>query len=355
MALGAAARAQDDNSGLPAIELLPCVGKCANSSDAEHIRAPTPPYPTIGNAAGYVEGFVSLRYNVGLDGKVSDIATDNVIGPDIFLRNAVDTLKTWTFKPATVNGSPVVQTRGLQVIFEMKGYLKPGGSQKFVADYKAAVELISSGNLDDALAQLTEMNSRAELNFYERGMLANLIAPLMLARKDYLAAREIVEVPSEYYYSELPPAVEFSLLKDRMQADLALGNIGDALQAANTLKKRVRAYDVNDPTLKLVDEARAQTATLPQIVTATRIPASGSGRGAFLLMSHRDFTFQNISGSLDKFQIQCRQATIASKISEAAEWHVPKDWNQCRLFVQGAPGTTFNVVQFASTNPAASK
>jgi hypothetical protein len=120
------------------------------------------------------------------------------------------------------------------------------------------------------------------------------------------------------------------------------------------LKSKVKTFDVNDPILKLVEEARIKAAALPEIVTAERIPTSGVASGARLLMSHRDFTFQNISGSLDKFEIQCRQATVSTKFSEIAEWHVPRDWNQCYLHIQGAPGTTFNIVQFANEKPAAS-
>ena len=66
-----------------------------------------------------------------------------------------------------------------------------------------------------------------------------------------------------------------------------------------------------------------------------------------IYLYRRDFEFKNIVGSLDEFQLSCKQQTVESRITDAAEWHVPKNWSQCYLFVSGAPGSTFDVLQFA--------
>jgi hypothetical protein len=349
------ARAEEDNSGLPSIEVLACEGPCAKSTRAVPLNELKPTYPDIRSSDGYTEGVVRLHYTVGIDGRVHDIVVQDLIGPQSFAENTVTALKERTFQPATIDEKPVEQTLFLEMVFQMKGSSLYQVSQTFINGNTRALRLIRDGKYDEANATLTDLNKRETLNFYERGMIAASLMQIAFLKKDYLAVRELTALPTDAYFNSLSADLHFNLLKGRMQADLALGDIGDALASLNAMKLRFSKFNTDDPVIKLVEEVRAKADKFPQIKTTERIPLSGGGNGSRLLMSHRDFTFQNVSGSLDNFEIQCRQATIRSKVSEVAEWHVPRDWNQCYLFVRGAPGTTFDVVQFASDNPAASR
>lgn len=339
------ARAEDDQ--LPAIHTLPCVATCANSTGPVPDFHPMPHFPedNINWYGSYVEGYVLLHYTIKPDGHVSDITVLELVGPKNFEDSALNTVKDWTYKPATLNGKPVATCRTLQVSFQVQG-VWAGAREEIANAYRRAMIDMKDAKFDDASATLNQAQSTPKLNFYERGMLANLSALIALTKGDYFEARRLSQLAG-HGLSELPFAVGQSLLETRIKASLALGDLVDALESLDKLKANKR-FDPASPIVKLVEDARTKVDGLPMFGMTGKIPASGeTGQNVYFGLYHRNFAFGNISGSLEKFTLSCKQQAIESEITEKAEWHVPKSWSDCRVLVRGAPGTTFKVVQEA--------
>jgi TonB family protein len=347
-ALCAPALADDDAGALPSVEVMPCLAKCADFVPAVHILEPIPHWANY--TADYVEALVRIRYTIGSDGHVQDASVVGVIGPKSFSDKAMDAVKQWTFQPATLDGKPVQESRTINFIFDLPNR-EPGARPEVVTAYKNAVKLIASGKLDEAEAELKKQQAKPDLNFYERGMMANLLGSIALRRKDFQDAAQQVKIATDFYTKELPPAVTIQLYKTRIVASLATGNLMDAMGATNQLKK-VKGFAPDDPITNAVTDTRAQLNALPEFALAGKIPDAADADGQQLYLYRRDFGFAGIVGSLDKFDLSCKQQTVESKISDTAEWHVPRNWSQCYLFVRGAPGTTFKLVQFAPDQPA---
>jgi hypothetical protein len=36
---------------------------------------------------------------------------------------------------------------------------------------------------------------------------------------------------------------------------------------------------------------------------------------------------------------------VEYKITESAQWQIPKSWTGCNMYVYGAPGTKFNIIE----------
>jgi hypothetical protein len=60
---------------------------------------------------------------------------------------------------------------------------------------------------------------------------------------------------------------------------------------------------------------------------------------------HRTFTFQSIQGAVDHFTLRCDRQSIESSVSEKAQWTIPKSFGDCRIYVFGAPGSSFHFVE----------
>jgi hypothetical protein len=125
---------------------------------------------------------------------------------------------------------------------------------------------------------------------------------------------------------------------------LALGDLADALYALKEIKK-LKEFDPNDAIVALVEQARMKADAAPVIPLSGAIPDPKNGDGFYFTLYRRDFEFRNIVGSLDSFSMDCRQQSVESKITNTAAWHVPKNWDDCSVFVRGAPGTTFEVYE----------
>ncbi len=81
------------------------------------IYKPDPPYTKEARAAK-IQGTVELQIIVGVDGSVTDVKS--IQGFDAGLtKNAMDTIKTWKFKPATKDGKPVPWRGKVEVSFKL--------------------------------------------------------------------------------------------------------------------------------------------------------------------------------------------------------------------------------------------
>lgn len=336
-----------EDEELPSIHTLPCATTCANSTSAVAVSHPLPEFPVRDAvwSGTFVEGYVVFHYTITAEGKVSDISVLELVGPQAFLDSAEKVLKDWTYKPATLNGKAVATGRTLQMQFTVAGHT--GARREIVNAYDRAVEDIKNSRLDEAQATLAQAQATPMLNFYERGMIANLTSSIALKKNDYFEARRLSQLATDHALNQLPLVAAQSLLETRIAASLALGDLVDAMEALDILKKG-RRFDPAFPVVKMVEDARAKIDGMPMFGMTRKIPEIGeTGQNVYFGLYHRNFAFGNISGSLDKFTLNCKQQSIESQIIEKVEWHVPKNWSGCRVLVRGTPGTTFKVMQAA--------
>jgi peptidyl-prolyl cis-trans isomerase A (cyclophilin A) len=79
---------------------------------------PAPPYPPDAKQAG-VSGRVELEAWIGSDGLVKDLKV--VGGPQPLQEAALDTVKTWSYRPYLLNGQPVEVRTVINIVFTLNG------------------------------------------------------------------------------------------------------------------------------------------------------------------------------------------------------------------------------------------
>jgi protein TonB len=77
-----------------------------------------PTYPPSARRQG-IEGHVTIRLHIGIDGEVSDIEIMDVQGHDSFRRAVVAAVRRWRFTPALENGVPVTAWGERTIIFDL--------------------------------------------------------------------------------------------------------------------------------------------------------------------------------------------------------------------------------------------
>lgn len=333
--------AQDGEQALPSLHNLPCMKDCGDFTAAVPAKRPMPAYPT-GNT-GFAEGYVWVRFRILPDGRVDNVSAMQVLGLQDFADRAVAAVKEWTYKPATLKGTPIEINRATMITFDANGPKQYRITRpEFDHVYRNAVSDIKDGKLDEALAKVRDAQLWPKLTFYERGMLGNLGGKVAIEKKDYLQAHALTMFSTQWGLGELDPPVVQSLLQTRVESAASLGDIVDMLDSFTALKS-MKGFDGAGPLAKLVADTQTKADSLPVFGMSAAIPAGGTG--GYYGLYRRIFTFKGISGSLENFFLGCDQGAVESKISDNAEWRVPKSWSNCRLAVSGAPGTTFKIVQ----------
>ncbi len=77
---------------------------------------PAPPYPAIARAAG-VQGTVVLQATISKDGTIENLRV--VSGPVMLQQAALDTVKTWRYRPYLLNHMPLEVETTVNVVFTM--------------------------------------------------------------------------------------------------------------------------------------------------------------------------------------------------------------------------------------------
>jgi protein TonB len=78
----------------------------------------SPQYPAIARAAR-VEGTVVLQATISRDGTIQNLRV--VSGPPLLQQAALDAVRSWRYKPYSLNGEPVAVETTVNVVFHLGG------------------------------------------------------------------------------------------------------------------------------------------------------------------------------------------------------------------------------------------
>ncbi len=87
-----------------------------NVQAASLLHQVMPIYPAIAKTA-HVSGTVILHAIIGKDGTIQDLTY--MSGPPLLMRNAMDAVRQWRYKPTLLNGEPVEVDTTISVVFSL--------------------------------------------------------------------------------------------------------------------------------------------------------------------------------------------------------------------------------------------
>ncbi len=333
----------------------PCGTECADFVPAKPILNPQAEYRSdlLGNQINFApEGFVLLRYTVGTDGKTHDITPIMTLGIPKITAMAIEAIKDWTFTPATRGEKPVPQMLYYRYYLHAKDKMMAlyGGHSLGVAPLRK-----TKPDEDEARAELAEMDknlAREQMTFTARSEFALPQIGQAMERKDYLEARRLAimaSVPGDLVVGQ--DMVE-KTWRARVDADLALGEIADAILALRTLKHYPKYRD-NLALTTPANDAIGVALEKPELLARAVIPSEEDGPVYWHALYRNTFKFAEGTGTLDKFSLMCDQNMMEAQVSLTAQWRLPSKWRNCILFVSGAPGSTFGVIETSDSGKAA--
>jgi len=315
-------------------------------SKARPLHTPPPPYPQGPRNRGQ-DGWVVLSFSVSPEGNVVDPIVEDSSGVVEFERAAIKSALKYRYSPATWNGKPVEQcAANLRVSFMVPGYRQSLRSS-FKKSYLEAVDLVEEQRIVDAEARLDEMAEKGTWNNFESSKLWLLRATLQAAKGDKAgqlrSLRRAAMLDGQYiqpeYYPQVLSAI-FALEAEQM-------HYGAALKTYAKLKKLKRTQAEIDKVVADIEQAIDGPDVLgfPGVVEFRSGCEEGRPNWKHELL-RRKFTFDNIEGVVDDFELRCDWKRVVDKVSTEKVWEVPDNWGWCQLFVFGETGAKVKLIEY---------
>lgn len=89
-----------------------------NVQQANLLRQITPIYPPIAKTA-HIQGTVILHAIISKEGAIEQL--EYVTGPPLLMKNAMDAVRQWRYRPTMLNGEPVEVDTTISVVFTLGG------------------------------------------------------------------------------------------------------------------------------------------------------------------------------------------------------------------------------------------
>jgi TonB family protein len=293
------------------------------------------------------EGWVMLSYVVKKDGTVRDpIVVDS--SRREFERYAIQAVRDFIYTPAEVDGQPIEQGTHFRISFALEPR-SDAARPDFVRRFKQIERQIERGELEKATVALASMESIGRLNLYEdafywwaRAMYHNATNEHR-QRRDSL--RRAIAYAGEDQPSGLPAELHLRALALLYGEHIRTGELAAALDVYRQLVARAGQAKVSA-------DMRAHAESVRALLEGDdTLQAQGyivDDRTWFHTLSRDGFEFADVIGRLDRFSLWCEQRAVELEIHPDSSWQVPPSWGACQIYVSGAPGTSFTVLEYST-------
>lgn len=322
------------------------VQKLSAFTPAKIIERPPANYPKEAARSGR-EGWVQMSYVIDTEGNVQDIVIEDDFGGKEFRRAAKRAISRWQFEPAMKDGKPTQQChQAVQYDFNIEG--PRGATRRFIREYREVEELVNQGDFATAEQKLNELRNLSSLNRYENaflwGMDAQLAAKLQDTERERKSLYRTLRSSNSHSADYATFGSEYiAYVYQRLFILNANRNfLADALSVANDLANYAggeKRYAQIADSVQLVKDYVASNE-----VIGIQLAIEDDGN-VFHELVRDQFSFSSIEGELNHVEVRCETRREIFTVAEEHIWDIPDSWGQCRVLVQGAPNSTFTLLE----------
>ncbi|WP_218311202.1 energy transducer TonB [Alteromonas antoniana] len=308
---------------------------------ATPVERANPRYPAEAARTGS-EGWVTMSYVINEEGAVEDVIVDDYSGHKAFRHEAVRALKRWKFDPAMKNGAPTEQChQAIRIDFLLED--NTGAKRSFIRAYREIEGLLSEEKFALADEKMAKLEAKRNFNRYESTYFYTLDGKL--ARRLNDVQRELnsySKALNSANQSEFEDAFKADLIRQIFALEVNFGYYALALESFDKLLELDGAEAYRAELAPVVEEINALIESKSPMSIALAVKDSGS---QFYTLTRNQFGFSYIDGDLDSVEVRCESHREKFTVAENFIWSIPQSWGQCRVLIQGEPGTTFELVE----------
>jgi TonB family protein len=283
------------------------------------------------------EGWVLLSMMVNAEGKPFQVGVVRSTGNRTFEKLAVKAMEHASLYPGTVNNAPVESVFEFRYTFK-NNYYRPGAHSEFIAAFKALGTAINAG--DRAAADVAMKGLRVR-TLYEDAYYG-------VAQYNYALRWGDASQQEKALYRALGGA---AYLTPELHRVALLGNLGLQLQKRDYsevmwLWEVLSGFDLDKdtearwaPVIEQVRQLRTQTGSYTMSGTIADLGSWG------IQLFKRNFRANAVSGALSQVKLKCARGLVTFTFDPALTYHVPEKYGDCRLELEGTPGTEITLTQ----------
>lgn len=316
--------------------------KSAKFSPAVAIYKPDPKYPGKASKKGH-EGWVLLSYVIEADGSVEKAIVEDSNTSEILEEDAVNLVKQYKYKPATMDGKPVQQNNSKALFSYRFDPPSKAARAKFASYYKRTSNLLKKGKYEKAKERMAVLERMENRNLYEDGyywVLKSRIYESEQQPQEALRSLRRATISGSDY---LPETTYIYSMAKLYSMQVKTAQYRSALYTLRKLKKIPNAS-------KMVNKLKQSEQDIIALINSDRLfyaPGVVSKRGLWSYdLARNKFSIADINGKLEKLTIFCSNRVIESPITGKEAWKIPASFGNCDVHVHGEAGATFKLYEY---------
>ncbi|MGI9237484.1 MAG: energy transducer TonB [Woeseiaceae bacterium] len=317
-----------------------------NLGSAVVVEQQKPAYPG-GLVSRGQEGWVRMHFVVTADGSVADPVIIDSSGGVAFEKEAIKASAEWRFQ-ASKSGEEMPNNLANIRTRIRRG--QDGASTDFFREYRGVMRLVTTEQMALARTMIDETRAKGGWNLYESTMLW-----LLVGRVESAAGN--LHEKLEAYRRALSISTQRSLgVKDRLGLLGKIFTLQDELghyAAAQRSFERLRKMDTSSELAAELAPRAAEIEALlqsdkPLVASATIYNPCNCDAGQplwYYKPARRTFSFANLDGNVERIEARCETHRIRDDVEEGKSWTLAPEWGNCRVFVFGDDGASFDFVE----------
>jgi TonB family protein len=323
------------------------------ATKAELITSPPPIYPKQA-LRNKIEGWVVVRLVVRPDGATDQIEIIDSSIDKIFDKPAIEAVKQYVYKPATLNGEPVMQAN-VTVRQWFKLYSSDGGvGKRFMRAYTQAQEAIDANQLDKAQEIIDELEEKDQKLLAEVCYLDMLKAAWYSKAGDQQATIKYIERALVMADKVADKPIYFNLLRQAIVDNARAGRLARSIEHYETLLKADKNLSEDDSIHAYIGKVKAAIDGDKVILTAAVIEKTCQNckeEQSFWdhTLNRNQFSIDQVAGRIDTLDIICETSIVTLDYEPGKQWGVKREGGSCSLKVIGGVGTTFRLIEMPNS------
>lgn len=318
---------------------------------SKHLYTTTEPVPIKRVSAKYPrdaarykrEGWAKLSFIIETDGSVTNVLVTETSGSRDFAKAAKSAILKWQYQPAFENGKPIQQcVNTVRMDFAMDNGGEKGVSRRFRSKYKKSVAALENKDFEQVEQLMLEFNKFKSMHLSESNYLHLFGAKYAKAINDKeleLFHLKRVRLSNVASYSDKD---KLATLNNMLQLQISLNKIRPAIQTYKRIIKLEAAKPYLEQFENIMIKLDQHIRSDKDVTIMADIKTNDYWHTELI---RNEFTLTNIKGSLNKLDVRCANKRHIYTVKENNTWKLPKNWNQCSLFVYGDDNTTFDLVE----------
>lgn len=303
----------------------------------------SPDYPS--KVRSGQEGWVRVNFMITADGKAANPIIVSSVGGAVFEESVIARVPEWRFEST----GEELASYTTEIRFEIHDG-RDLATSNFLRRYRRIVRHLFNEEIMEARTSVDQAAEIGGWNLYESTMLWLMIGRVEGAEGNSMrkldAYRRALGVSNA---RSLDGEDRRELLRNLFELEMEQAQYAAAKRTLQQLRRKPGSKADLEKIAELVVLLEDNLASDAAIAARAALYNPGGGADGQPLWTYvparRTFSFAALSGNVERFEVRCERDRLEGPVEAGKAWSLPKSASDCRVFVFGEQGASFEFVE----------